>query len=208
VVTGFAASPTAQDGRRITESCERPPEIAISALQLWFLAACVANSACTGFSDYFGTGPRISWPRTQSVICHDYRYVIGTPGGQGQVDQFLALLSWVATRSQRLYDLTFPDEVSEPICTQKHAVARHQLNLFNADRTVGRSACGLPTIVSEIWRRLFRLTRVTRSEPSVQRTIGRQSNHMVVAKEKNSRGSDAHREEIGSGDVDRRQTSP
>lgn len=37
------------------------------------------------------------WPRAQVVIRDDYRDVVGTPGGKGQVDQFLALLSWVAS---------------------------------------------------------------------------------------------------------------
>jgi hypothetical protein len=58
------------------------------------------------------------------------------------------------------------------------------LNLFNADWTGRLSARCLAGSVAEIWRRVFRRTRVTCSEPLVHRAIGRQSDQMVVAKKK------------------------
>lgn len=63
------------------------------------------------------------WSRAQSVIRHDDRDVVGTPSGEGQVDQFLALLSWAAPRRQSLGNLTFRDEVSETIRGEKQAIA-------------------------------------------------------------------------------------
>jgi len=55
------------------------------------------------------------WPRAQVVIRDDYRYVVGTPSGKGQVDQFLALLAWVASRGQGFGNLTLADDVGEPV---------------------------------------------------------------------------------------------
>jgi hypothetical protein len=85
--------------REATESCSRP------------------------LSRAFGQPFESVWSRAQSVIRHDYRDVVGTPSGEGQVDQFLALLSCAAPRRQSLGDLTLGDEVSETIRGQKQAIA-------------------------------------------------------------------------------------